>query len=448
MTSNNVDWPKVLEAVADDWSDADFAALDAANFSHPPRSVRLAPHIAREELPFESEPVPWYPRGHYLRSADVRPGAFLQHAAGDYYVQDASSMLALELCQVQPGQLVCDTCASPGGKSTAFLEHLGGAGILVSNEVIASRLNVLKLALCRTGYANYLLMNRDVEALAQVCGPAFDCVLVDAPCTGQSMIARGKQSLSAFLPSQIEHSAARQQRIMRAAAELVRPGGRLVYSTCTFSVAENEYIVSAFLKEQPGWEAIRFDALARWESSLQAGCYRLWPHRDRCAGAFAAGLRRPEMDSPAAEPKRWAPRRNWQPAEKSLQQLGWVQSIEGLQCWQRKDEIHGFPASADSSWVESCVAGMPLAQAKSGRWEPLFGSAKLSAEHILQPKHVELDDQQACRFVAGESVAVHSTQQGWQIATWQGRHLAWGKQTRQTLKNHFPKGLRQSAIGG
>src|SRR5690606_29606672 len=116
-------------------------------------------------------------------------------------------------------------------------EQLDGRGWLLANEVIASRWPILNLALERSGYGNYLVTHRDVAALERQCGAAFDCVLVDAPCTGQSLVARGKQSPAAFSATQIEHSAARQARILRSAAAMTRPGGRLIYSTCTYSFA-------------------------------------------------------------------------------------------------------------------------------------------------------------------------------------------------------------------
>ncbi len=298
-----INWPFVLGPILSTESEepknrgtltpSEVVELERSIDQYSPRAVRLLPTVRPADLPFASEPIPWFERGRWLTDSQCRPGAFLHYAAGDYYIQDAGSMLALALCDIQPGQWVCDTCAAPGGKSSAVLESLGGTGLVVANEVIRSRLEILELTLARTGNSNYVVFNSEVEPLANLCMDLFDCVIVDAPCTGQSMVARGKQSLASFSAKQIEHSAARQQRILRAAGELVKSGGRLVYSTCTFAFAENEAIIAFFRSEHPDWTPLQVPKLSPWASPGQEGCYRLWPHRDRCAGAFAAALTRP-----------------------------------------------------------------------------------------------------------------------------------------------------------
>lgn len=241
---SDINWPYVLGPLltSANFDAVELADLETAIGQYSSRAVRIHPST-QAALPFETEPIPWFDRGRWLNDSQCRPGAFLNYAAGDYYIQDAGSMLALALCDAKPGQWICDTCAAPGGKSSGLLEALGGSGLVVSNEVIRSRLEILELTNARTGHSNYVVVNAEVENLADMCSDVFDCVVVDAPCTGQSMLARGKQSLAAFSAKQIQHSAARQQRILRAAAELVKPGGRLVYSTCTFAFAENEEMI-------------------------------------------------------------------------------------------------------------------------------------------------------------------------------------------------------------
>ncbi len=271
--------------------------LACALNTHGKRCVRPRPGISAEALPFDTHAVAWAATGRFLGDSQIRPGAFLEFAAGDYAIQDAASLLPITLMQVKPGQMVCDVCAAPGGKSTAILEQLQGQGILWCNEAIASRVDTLQLACARTGYANYMISNQLAPAIAEAGSQQFDCVLVDAPCTGQSMVARGKQTLSAFSEHQIQHSAARQRTILSDAVSLVRPGGRLIYSTCTFAYLENEAIVEWLLRALPEWKTIDLPELNEWKSPIAQGCYRLWPHRDHCAGGFAAGLVRPLNDN-------------------------------------------------------------------------------------------------------------------------------------------------------
>ncbi len=447
-------------------SPLELEALESATFAHVRRAIRPRPTLPMDQLPFASEPVPWFQRGRFIVDTGipppVRPGAFLHYAAGDYYIQDAGSMLALALCNIQPGDWVCDTCAAPGGKSSAVLESLNGQGILLANEVIRSRLAILNLALVRCGYGNHLTTNLEVEELRQLCGRAFDCVLVDAPCTGQTMVARGKQSMAAFGAVQIEHSSARQQRILRESAGLVKPAGRLVYSTCAYSFAENEQIVQDFIDGHPGWRLSFVEGLEAWQSPIAEGCYRVWPHRQGCSGAFAAllvndadttesanlndSLRRPQSLS--------ASQRRWEPLATLPQSVDWMPGIDSGQWWRSRDQLHRFDAHLPAAWIETAaVAGINIAESHSQRadsntgerWTPSYASSLLSAETTDLPL-LELDDARAIRFVAGEAVPYDGGDGRWCIATWRSRRLAWGKLTRGTLKNHFPKALRQTAI--
>ena len=465
---SEVDWSKVLGPVLSPAGlpQSELGALDECVFQHARRSVR--PHLqSAHTLPFETLSVPWFPAGQWLAVSNLRPGGFLHHAAGDYYVQDAGSFLALALCDVQPGQTVVDTCASPGGKATALLEMLGGQGALVANEVIVSRLAQLHIALERTGLSNFIVSNEEIENLAvPLCGQA-DLVLVDAPCSGQSMVAKGKQSLSSFAPVQIEHNAARQAKLVEQAAKLVRPGGRLVYSTCTFSFAENEAVIVKLLEGSDEWSPVREPKLSKWECKDWPGCYRLWPHRDGCAGAFAAALQRSDS-ADAAETDRAGSasaksRKSGFEASYALPApcADWGLSLEDLQCevferprvFRRGNkqyqltELLGFPRKVPQHWLQFAYSGSRIAEssaphrsAKPPVWEPCFASAKLAG---TESSPIALSDAQAASYVAGESVRIESGLKGWLPVTWEGRRLSWGKIVGGVLKNHFPKNLRQ-----
>lgn len=444
-----IDWRHVLGPVADDpVIREELPSLTRATGQRPRRAIRLSPRLTSDQLPFEVEPVAWYQGGFFLKSPSILPGHFLHYAAGDYYIQDAGSMLALALCEIQPGQSVCDTCASPGGKSTGALEQLDGTGVLVSNEVIGSRLSILNLALARGGFANHLTTSLEIERLSLHLGPSFDCVIVDAPCTGQSMVVRGKQSMAAYSTAQIDHSSARQKRILRAAAELVKPGGRLVYSTCTFSYAENEHIVQGLIDEQPQWALKRFPQLAAWESPGFEGCYRLWPHRDHCAGAFAAALVRNSTDSPKPlkEPSPKRIRHSWITLPGLPREIDWLEEMEPHDGrWMRRGQhIHRFSAGFHPNWIELAQGGLAVAEQRGERFEPLYDSAVAQRAGLIAKASVQLSDDEAMRYVAGEAIRRADLPKAWCVVCWRGRPLAWGKQAGGTLKNHYPKPLRQA----
>lgn len=252
----------------------------------PLKSLRCRVDRVKEPLPFETKIVDWYPSfGRLVTDNSIRPGAFLSYATADYYIQDSASMLPLPLLELQENDWVCDLCAAPGGKATAISELLGTQGLLLANEAIAGRTDVLRYSLARTGRANTIQTHLDPAVLASKLPGRFDKVLVDVPCSGQSLLGRDQQAQSAFSDKHVQHCAARAQRILRNAMAMVRPGGRLIFSTCTFSIEENEDQVRWMLEQFPGlWAPATIPGLTPWQSKLHEGCWRLWPHRDNCSG--------------------------------------------------------------------------------------------------------------------------------------------------------------------
>jgi 16S rRNA C967 or C1407 C5-methylase (RsmB/RsmF family)/NOL1/NOP2/fmu family ribosome biogenesis protein len=453
-----IDWARVLGPLycVAGITDADgLGELEAALTQHPPRCVRLSAGADAADLPFETKPSRWFERGRILLDNSIRPGGFLQHALGEYYVQDAASLLAVALADVHPGDKVLDACAAPGGKSTAIAHELGGRGFLVSNEVIASRLAPLNQALWRTGYLNYATTHFDIEDLAGPLAGQFDCVVVDAPCSGQSMLAKGKQTLASFSDHQVAHSAARQHRIMAAAESLVRPGGRLVYSTCTFAYAENEAVIEQFLGKHPWWQLpeTRRD-LSDFESSHLPGTYRLWPHRDPCAGGFAAALRKADDAEQSVDNSRRRQRRSAKarpsPAPPEFSQ--WFQPADVPLKWQ---EVNGkvcvSTGDAPSGLNELRCIWPPFGLQKGKRLEPSYA---VSLAGCLRPVQlIELPEDAAVRYVGGQPIRLSElpeatveqigSKSGWAVVTHRGRRVAWTKVASGVLKNHFPKALRQ-----
>ena len=427
------------------WQSSEWQALAAALQNPATAAIRVRPGADEGQLPFVTYPVPWHPRGRFVDYRD-RPGSTLPFAAGEYYVQDAGSLLALALLAAQPGERICDLCASPGGKATAILEDLGDAGWLLANEAVQSRVAPLQYNLARHGSTRYAISQFDPDALAAQLGPIFRAVLVDAPCSGQSLVGRGKQSATAFSSAAVQHCAARQSRILDAALRLVGPGGRLIYSTCTFAAAENEEQVQRVLASHPDWKLESDPRLSAWESPLLAGTYRLWPHRDQCGGAFAAKLLRSgasadEADGPLAMParRRQSDLNGALPAEfhEWGQLAGAVVQCTNTHCW----------AWAEAAWeplVALRVPGPEIAFRKGSTWFPAYALAMRRDPHWRPNATVALDDSEASRYVSGETLP--RSDRGWRVATWNDRPLGWLKGDGRLAKNHLPKPLRIVAV--
>ena len=280
----------------------EFPAFLRALALPPRRALRLNPQrIGAEQaaapfLPADAPRIPWEPLGRYL-APDSKPGAGIAHAAGAFYLQDASAMAPVASLDPQPGERVLDLCAAPGGKSGQIAARLNGRGFLLSNEIEFSRARILLGNLERLGVTNAFVTSASAETLARALPAFFDRVLVDAPCSGEGMFRRDPEAAAQWNPDAPAGCAARQTAILNDAARMVRPGGRLVYSTCTFNRLENEDVVREFLRTHPDFAPDTFELPGIGAS--QDGCLRLWPHRIEGEGHFLARLtRRPDTSAP------------------------------------------------------------------------------------------------------------------------------------------------------
>ncbi len=269
------------------------------------------------------EPVPWADGAYYTDETE-RPGKHPYYYAGLYYIQEPSAMLPAELLDPQPGQRVLDLCAAPGGKSTQLAAKLRGTGLLVTNDLATERTKALAKNIERAGVRSAVVANESPAKLAAAFGATFDRVLVDAPCSGEGMFRKDEDMVRQWDAAAPARYAAMQDDIMKEAAKLVAPGGRLVYSTCTFSPVENEGTIARFLAAHPdfGVVATRWpeewgfapgrpewltpgeaEALGPDRTATLAGTIRLWPHRVRGEGHFAALLERTGAEGGAATMK-------------------------------------------------------------------------------------------------------------------------------------------------
>ncbi|MCG8652352.1 MAG: SAM-dependent methyltransferase [Pirellulales bacterium] len=406
-----------------------------------PNAIRHPRQVGVEQLPLPTLPVPWYGLARHCvdSSQAARLSRYLAYACGDYYLQDAGSLLALAASQADTAELrgdlmICDLCAAPGGKASALVEAIGDGGFVLANEPIRSRVAPLQFNLARTGSDRWAISSLDPEQLAQRLGGTFDLVLVDAPCSGQALMSRGRQSAAAFSQKQISHSAARQRRILNAAIKLLRPGGQLIYSTCTFAEQENESQIGEL--ETGGLVAANPVSRLSPYQSTRPGCYRLWPHRHNCAGSFVGSMTSLQEHTSAVGSRRS------KPSKSPVDLRQWYEPLEATTRITVFDAVVvGWPQEAPH-WVdEVALTGPELAHRTGQTWKPSHAAAlrRLSRGRSLRTLEVEVE--LAKKFVRGETIPCSTP--GWHVVRYLDRPLGWIKARGTTGKNHLPAPARQ-----
>ena len=268
-------------------------------------TLKLSPEEFLEFSPWKLSPVPWTKNGFYYDSQD-RPSRHPAYFAGLYYLQEPSAMTPAAMLPVEPGDKVLDVCAAPGGKSTELAAKLKGEGLLVSNDISYSRARALLKNLELTGAANIAVVSEDPEKLAEVWPEFFDKILVDAPCSGEGMFRRDDDMVKDWTSRGPEYYSPIQRRILEQTVAMLKPGGVLLYSTCTFSRLEDEDNVNFLLESHPEMELVPFN-LASVPGSADGiglnGCMRLFPHRMKGEGHFLALLRKRVKDQKRYQPR-------------------------------------------------------------------------------------------------------------------------------------------------
>ena len=385
-------------------------------------------------LPFVGQPVPWEQEGRYY-DPESRPGLHVYHEAGVYYLQEASAMAPVALLAPQPGEWVCDLCAAPGGKTTQIAGKMLGKGFLLCNEINPTRAKVLSRNVERMGVANALVTNEHPENLAKRFAGCFDRVLVDAPCSGEGMFRKEEAAVTDWSPEAVGMCARRQGEILRSAAKLVRPGGRLVYSTCTFAPEEDEGAVAAFLAEHPDFQPEPVDA--PWFTPGENGSFRLWPHKLLGEGHFAAVLRKTggQEGVRQAAPGEKLPD-TWQRFARELD----IRLPEG-RALSFGQTLYWVPEEMPPlKGLKVLRPGLELGTVKKDRFEPAHALALwLNACGSVQRYEPESPELRA--YLHGETVP--SEKKGWCLVCAGEYSIGWGKGDGRVLKNHYPKGLRR-----
>ena len=402
-----------------------------------PRAVALRFNPLKGDAPameFIREPVAWEPEGFYY-DPDARPGLHVYHEAGVYYLQEASAMAPVALLDPQPGEKICDLCAAPGGKTTQIAGRMLGKGFLLCNEINPKRAKILSRNIERMAVANALVTNEHPANLAKKYPGFFDRVLVDAPCSGEGMFRKEEAAVTDWSQETVEMCARRQAEILHSAAQLVRPGGRLVYSTCTFAPEEDEEAVACFLQDHPEFEAEILDA--PWFVPVENGGHRMWPHKLLGEGHFAAVLKK----TGGEETDHHIPEGEKLPAQWTAfaKELGI--KLPGGKAVSFGQNLYWAPMDLpDIRKIKVMRPGLELGTVKKDRFEPAHALALwLSSCKNTQSYGAESEEMKA--YLHGDVVA--SEKKGWCLVCADNYSIGWGKGDGRVLKNHYPKGLRR-----
>lgn len=392
-------------------------------------------------------PVPWERIGFYYEDP-LRPGQSPLHEAGLYYIQEPSAMSAAALLDPQPGEAVLDLCAAPGGKSTQIAAKMAGRGVLVSNEPVFSRAKILSSNIERMGIRNCLVTCALPERLAESFPQFFDRIMVDAPCSGEGMFRKAPESRLEWHADSPEQCAARQMQILSQATEMLKPGGTMVYSTCTFNRMENEGVIEAFLKANSAFRTVPFSLPGLPDAP--EGMLHLFPHEIEGEGHFVAKLVR-DMSVPDRRPfpvekKARRGARGQRTGDKlpelpdiyrNLNLVGKHIYMDGRTLWALPDRI--VPEQFRN--LQVLRAGLALLDMGSRVPEPHHAAGMaLTAEEVANVCQLTWDEMMA--YQAGETISKASGK-GWVLLQYQGISLGWGKQADGIIKNHYPKGLRR-----
>lgn len=434
-------------------------------------TLKLAAEQFRALSPWPLTPVPWCSEG-FLLDRKANAGTHTYHEIGLYYVQDASAMAVAALAAPQPGERVLDLCASPGGKSTHIASLLAGQGVLVANEIDRGRTEVLRSNLERWGATNAVVLNETPARLAERWPAAFDRVVVDAPCSGEGMFRKNEEARHHWSEAHVTGCALRQRAILDSAAQLVRPGGRLAYATCTFAPEEDEGVIWRFLASHPDFELVKppwYEGFAagrpewtNWRVELVepgaapaalAGLQhtvRLWPHKLQGEGHFVAILQRAGQREPArwdsVQPARLAP------ADRRALNAFWepliTQPLPELLALRLRDPetvevVAPPPGAPDTAGLRTARAGWRLGVLRRGRFEPSHALAMaLRDDQVRHRLDEPTGSEQVARFLRGETLDAAGPD-GWLLITYEGFPAGWGKRVNGTIKNHYPKALRR-----
>ncbi len=414
----------------------EWEAFFACYGKKPFKGVRLNPlkggrYELKQLLPFLKQPISWEENGYY--TDEEKLGASPFHFAGVFYSQEPSAMSVAPLLEVKAGEKVLDLCSAPGGKGTQLACAMQGKGIIVLNEPISSRAKILLQNVERLGIENAVVCNEYPQALAEKFVGYFDKILVDAPCSGEGMFRKNAdEALSEWSEENVKLCADRQAEILACATKMLKKGGRLAYSTCTFSYEEDEGQVCDYLQKHPEMRLVKQE--------------KLYPHKIDGEGHFLA-LFEKLGEEETARIKAGKPVVS-KPTEKAFREF--EKKFFKKESFPRLHEANGvvyaIPEDAfDWKGLHVLRVGVRLGEMKNGRFEPSHALAmRCRAQDCKNVVNLSIDDGRVENYLRGETLDMENAENGWCLVCVEGYPLGIGKVVSGTVKNHLPKGIRKN----
>lgn len=418
---------------------ASFPAFMASYKAEPQKAIRVNTlKISIENFkkisPFALSPVPWEPSGFFVTGEGF--GKTVLHAAGAYYVQEPSAMSAVPELEIKSGERVLDLCSAPGGKGTQIAQYMNGEGVLVLNEPVQSRRDILAQNVERLGIKNATITCADPDFLATVFENYFDKILVDAPCSGEGMFKKEPNAIPEWSLQNVKMCAERQTKILSAADKMLCGGGRLVYSTCTFSTEEDEGQIEKFLKSHSDYKLIKMK--------------KLLPHEVQGEGHFVAVLEKSDgeraTDFPQLKPS--IPKkadirayREWESTTLKTRFDNLILDGDMLMYFESGAQDFTAYLSQNEKWRirQSIFLGKP----DTKRFTPFIPSHSLATRLSHEEANIiEVDEPTAINYLRGLTFNCPQGIKGWHLVIFKNLPLGWCKAVNGTAKNHLPKGLR------
>ena len=412
--------------------------------------------ISTEEFekisPFALKKIPWTDNGYYYEDSE-QPAKHPYYFAGLYYIQEPSAMTPAQLLPVEKGDKVLDVCAAPGGKSTELAAKLGGTGVLVSNDISNSRAKALLKNIELMGVKNAYVVSELPEHFVERFAGYFDKILIDAPCSGEGMFRKEPSMVKGWEEHGVEFFHKLQKGIIDSAVKLLKPGGKILYSTCTFSPEEDEGSMKYLLENYPEFTIEKIPNLwhefsgghPEWVDGpdILSNTIRLWPHKLKGEGHFISLLKKNGETEVITMP---AKKSKFQLPEECIE-FFWLLSMEITweQCMRVKDKLFLVPdKNADMKGLRVLRSGLYLGDIKKNRFEPSQSLAMaLKKEEFAQVMDFSVEDIRVKKYLKGETIEVEDSKaKGWYLICVDGYPLGWAKAAKGRLKNKYHSGWR------